>query len=261
METSEGVKSVIDFIKERLSNKFFLPYIFFFSTYNWPILIYAFSDEKAGDKYKFISDYLANHWFIEAFIPGLSVIFFIFFGPLANLLIELYYGWADGLRQMEKIKNEKSLLKAKIELAEVRNDLRRAEESGRENEFLKKNDVEHFRKLDEIADENLITRFLKDVNFRSRISFSSYNKIKAFVENSMRPSGSFSNASVHARHEKFVEAISSVISGLFDVYERSGDMLEKRERTLGEDFLGENATKTLGLYNDYRSAVKEYLGV
>jgi hypothetical protein len=267
MEASEGVKSFLEFFKERLSNKFFLTYVFFFCSYNWPILIYLFFDENNENKYKSINSYLSSHPYCDAAVPVAFSALFLAVSPWISFGIERYSYFVNIKRFIKKYKYDEDLLQERGKLLKLRGQLIEVEAdiSGKEKEIEEKNkDVNIFNRLNSILSEETLKTSV-DLILNNNFGIYHINVLNSFLISAELVENRFTE-------DRLANALSNVVLGLKDFLNIFSEQHMKspivsgafvRKEGITKDQFGamnDSAYKLIKSYVKYREEVNLILG-
>lgn len=255
------MKEFIEWMKSLPTNKFSLPYLFFFLTYNWPIPVYIYNIDHYKNKtslFRLINTYLINHAPCTYFVPAVLCLIYVIASPWISFVIDWSGTWPNRKREISRKNLENEILSLKNANLDLQ-----AESLSKEDDLqdIKKksasNDARIFTKLNSLISENELRRIVEDATrFNSKdlkISPSDAEKIREYLRTGNAIENEFDNHGLNSSHQAFLDKLGMIggflaagpISSGADRYYIIPELVD----------LSELITK----YREYRKQVKELL--
>ena len=248
------MKELLDFLKDRMTNKFSIPFLFFFIANNWIAFVWLLLEKNPEIIICNISTYIdqRGYWCFLG-VPFLEAIIFSLASPWISLLIETLTNWPAFLRNKERIDSQKKMILAKLSLAELEDKLDRQQKiSG-----LLRNGADQTvfgnlsSKLDEAGLKSTL-KCLQDKESSTSDIAIAIDTLRKYADYAALVDQRYRDDVLRRKQDKVLESIDFIVKG----FEKDGN--------LGANNMGKYLKyfSDLGLrYQDYRETVRNRLGI
>ncbi|EIK46781.1 hypothetical protein O59_000802 [Cellvibrio sp. BR] len=209
-------ESVFGAYKSRYQNKFIGTFVLFYMALNWErVIAVFFLSEFSYQRFIFLWSMDLYELAVKVSVSALLTLVYLFFSPLASLLVHKMQSYALTEYKIQNIKNEKRIIKEKEKLEDVKTDLLVKERDNFEMEAgitSKNRDISVYNKLISFFNEQKLRELFYSISDLRSISMEKFDRLRKFIYELAAVENMFYEDELNEKRNELLTRVSEMAS-------------------------------------------------